>query len=219
MSDNVRDFKGVWIPRVVWLDERLNALDKIILIEIDSLDSTERGCFASNRYIADFCQCSESKVSHSISKLTKLGYIFTKSFDGRQRELKSCLSFFTNQPCKICEADLQKMNAINKENNIGNNIVISPIPTGEESDPDEEEHPPEYYQLKVTDLIFGKGVVMLSDYQFDSLCERLSLDELHGYVGKLADFILDFTENNGYPPTIKSHYAKILEWVEEDRKG
>lgn len=218
MSDNARDFKGVWIPRAVWLDDRLNALDKIILIEIDSLDSTERGCFASNKYIADFCQCSESKVSHSISKLTKLGYIFTKSFDGRQRELKSCLSFFTNQPCKICEADLQKMNAINKENNIGNNIVISPTSTGEESDP-LEEYPPEYYQLQAAPRKFGKGVVMLSEYQFDLLCEKLSLDEINIYISKLADFIIEFTEEHGYPPTIKSHYAKILEWVEEDRKG
>jgi hypothetical protein len=39
-----RDFKGVWIPKEIWLDERLNALEKIILTEIDSLDATERGC-------------------------------------------------------------------------------------------------------------------------------------------------------------------------------
>lgn len=109
--------------------------------------------------------------------------------------------------------NLLSTNILNKED------VYTPIPISEESDPDEEEHPPEYYQIKRESLTFGKGVVMLSDYQFDLLCKKLSLDELHGYVGKLADFILDFTENNGYPPTIKSHYAKILEWVEEDRKG
>ena len=28
MNDN-RDFKGVWIPKEVWLDTRLNALDKV----------------------------------------------------------------------------------------------------------------------------------------------------------------------------------------------
>jgi hypothetical protein len=58
MDENKREFKGVWIPREVWLDRRLNALEKVILIEIDSLDSTERGCYASNKYIAEFCQCS-----------------------------------------------------------------------------------------------------------------------------------------------------------------
>lgn len=75
IAQNSRDFKGVWIPKEVWLDTDLNALDKIILVEIDSLDSEERGCFASNKYLAEFCQCSESKVSRSISKLTKFGYV------------------------------------------------------------------------------------------------------------------------------------------------
>ena len=91
IAQNSRDFKGVWIPKEVWLDTDLNALDKIILVEIDSLDSEERGCFASNKYLAEFCQCSESKVSRSISKLTKFGYVSVKSFNGRCRVLKSLL--------------------------------------------------------------------------------------------------------------------------------
>lgn len=90
MSD--RDFKGIWIPRNVWLDNRLNALDKIILAEIDSLDSQDRGCYASNKHIAEFCQCSETKVSTAITKLIKIGYIYQSGFNGRQRELKSRLS-------------------------------------------------------------------------------------------------------------------------------
>ena len=44
-----RDFKGVWIPKRVFLDERLNAIEKIILIEIDSLDAEDsEGCYARN---------------------------------------------------------------------------------------------------------------------------------------------------------------------------
>jgi Mn-dependent DtxR family transcriptional regulator len=73
-----RDFKGVWIPKAIWLDERLTALDKVILTEIDSLDQGERGCYASNKHIADFCQCSEAKVTKSISHLTKLGYLYVQ---------------------------------------------------------------------------------------------------------------------------------------------
>lgn len=92
-----RDFKGVWIPADVWLDTRLNALDKIILAEIDSLDIGGRGCYASNSYIAEFCQCSESKVSHSITRLIDAGYIGQRDFDGRQRVLKSRLSFHEPQ--------------------------------------------------------------------------------------------------------------------------
>lgn len=116
-EDNKRDFKGVWIPKEVWLDTRLNALDKIILTEIDSLDNGEKGCYASNKYIAEFCQCSETKVSTAISKLIKIGYLYVQKFDGRQRELKSRLSNFERQDLKICNSDIKNL----KENNINNN--------------------------------------------------------------------------------------------------
>lgn len=119
-----RDFKGVWIPKEVWLDSRLNALEKVILTEIDSLDSSERGCWASNQHIAEFCQCSESKVSKSISKLIELGYIYLQSFDGRTRELKSRLSNFEKQSSKKCEADKQNLRQSNTLNNTTNKPVI-----------------------------------------------------------------------------------------------
>lgn len=121
MQEFDRDFKGVWIPKAVWLDERLNALDKIILTEIDSLDQGERGCFASNKYIAEFCQCSETKVSTAISKLIKFGYLTVLSFDGRQRILKSSLSNFERQGHKICKADSQNLKESNIENNTNTN--------------------------------------------------------------------------------------------------
>lgn len=116
MAENERDFKGVWIPRQVWLDERLNALEKVILTEIDSLDMSDKGCYASNQYIADFCGCSERKVSAAVSKLTEYGYIYVKSFDGRLRVLKSCLANFENQSSKKCEADTQNLREINTNN-------------------------------------------------------------------------------------------------------
>lgn len=119
-----RDFKGVWIPKSIWLDTRLNALEKIILTEIDSLDCGEDGCFAGNKYIADFCQCSETKVSLAISKLISLGYLEVASFDGRQRILKSCLSKNERQTHKKCEAESQKVKGCTIENNISNNTSI-----------------------------------------------------------------------------------------------
>lgn len=141
MENNERDFKGVWIPREIWLDDRLNALDKVILTEIDSLDSSEKGCWASNKYIAEFCQCSESKVSQTITKLTKLGYLRVVSFDGRQREIKSNIAMglkncetdsqkqkgsllnFNRQNNKNCEADSQKIRESNIDNNKEINII------------------------------------------------------------------------------------------------
>lgn len=116
-----RDFKGVWIPKVVWLDNRLSALDKIILTEVDSLDQGERGCFASNQHIAEFCQCSITKVSTSISKLIKLNYLYVQKYDGRLRELKSRLSKIESQTFKNCKADSQNLKESNTKNKPSNN--------------------------------------------------------------------------------------------------
>lgn len=118
-----RDFKGVWIPKVVWLDNRLSALDKIILTEVDSLDQGERGCYASNQHIADFCQCSITKVSTSISRLIDLGYLYVQKYDGRQRELKSRLSKIERQTFKNCKADSQNLKESNTSNNTSTNTT------------------------------------------------------------------------------------------------
>ena len=68
-----RDFKGVFIPREVWLDKRLALLDKFILTEIRSIYiDPEESC---TEYLASFCGCSEGEVLKSIEKLVELGYI------------------------------------------------------------------------------------------------------------------------------------------------
>lgn len=118
-----RDFKGIWIPKKVWLDTRLNALDKVILMEIDSLDQGEKGCYASNEHLAEFCQCSKTKVSTAISKLIEYGYLYIQNFDGRKRELKSRLSKFERQNIKNCNADIQNLKESNTVNNTVNNTV------------------------------------------------------------------------------------------------
>lgn len=126
MNEN-RDFKGVWIPKKVWLDTRLNALDKVILTEIDSLDNGEKGCYASNEHLAEFCQCSKTKVSTAIKKLIDCGYIYVQNFDGRKRELKSRLSNFERQNIKKCKADIQNLKESNTDNNTNNNTVSKKV--------------------------------------------------------------------------------------------
>lgn len=109
-----RDFKGVWIPKEIWLNTALTATEKFILTEIDSLDN-EKGCTASNEYLAEFCQCGITKVSTAITKLIKLGYIEIVSFDGRIRIIKSRLSKSERQNNRNCEQDVI-INNTNKDN-------------------------------------------------------------------------------------------------------
>mgnify|MGYP002706004349 CR=1 FL=1 len=123
-----RDFKGVWIPKQVFLDERLNAIEKIILIEIDSLDAEDsEGCYASNEYLANFCKCSTTKVSTSISKLIKLGYLYVSKNDGRKRYLKSRLSNSESQNLKKSEPALPEMKESNNSEEYNRDKINSNI--------------------------------------------------------------------------------------------
>lgn len=122
-----RDFKGIWIPKEVWLNGDLTMLDKVILMEIDSLDG-EDGCTASNEYLCSFCQCSQQKLSQSITKLSNMGFVSTVSFDGRKRVMRSnlhkmvgCLLKNSRQGNKKAYADYRKMVDINIDYNIDDN--------------------------------------------------------------------------------------------------
>ena len=84
MEEKNRDFKGVWIPKEIYLLEGLSWTEKILLVEIDSLDNSG-GCYASNEYFAKFLGKSSNQISVSIAKLKKLGLIVDLSFDGRKR--------------------------------------------------------------------------------------------------------------------------------------
>ena len=97
-----RNFKGIWMPSELWLDDRLTAIEKFIFAEIDSLDDGENGCFASNEYLAEFCRCSERKVTAAIKKLVETGYIIIESFNGRKRVIRVAKN--ARQSRKKCEA-------------------------------------------------------------------------------------------------------------------
>lgn len=53
ITNQSRDFKGVWIPAEYWLDPNLTVMEIMFITEIDSLDRGD-GCFASNNHFADF---------------------------------------------------------------------------------------------------------------------------------------------------------------------
>jgi hypothetical protein len=71
-----RDFKGVWIPKEIWLNEDLNWTEKLLLVEIDSL-SKNGECFASNEHFAKFLGVRIRQVQNSLTTLKEKGYIST----------------------------------------------------------------------------------------------------------------------------------------------
>lgn len=124
-----RDFKGVWIPKNIWLNKELSVTDKVLLAEIDSLDN-ENHCTASNEYFADFFGVSVATITRSIKKLREMGYIeaeMVTSKTGNYRVITVVWGCNQND-----ETPLVKMtNYYNS--NINNNVVISKdITTSEE---------------------------------------------------------------------------------------
>jgi len=133
-----RDFKGVWIPKEIYLNEKLTLVEKILLIEIQSLDMSEKGCFAGNHYFAKFIGVSTTTISVGVRKLIELGYIYQESFDGRVRVLKSSMQEADNQSFKPPKSELRKsksrvantesilIHTNNTDNNTTNNGEVSP---------------------------------------------------------------------------------------------
>ena len=73
-----REFKGVWIPKEIWLDDNLTWSEKMLLVEIDSLSTLEKGCIATNEYLSSFFNLSKDRISKLISSLKAKGYIEVK---------------------------------------------------------------------------------------------------------------------------------------------
>lgn len=83
-----RDFKGVWIPKEIWLRKDLTVSEKILITEIDSLD-TGGGCWAANGHFSDLLSRTVPSIGNIISDLCKRGYLV--KIDGPRRLLKMAM--------------------------------------------------------------------------------------------------------------------------------
>jgi hypothetical protein len=92
-----RDFKGVWIPKEIWIDKDLTWMEKLLLVEINSLDNTE-GCYASNQYFGEFFNLSASRISEIVNSLVEKKYITSaliyEGLQVKKRVLKTNLVFW-----------------------------------------------------------------------------------------------------------------------------
>ena len=123
-----RGFKGIWIPREIWLSKELTINEKVLLAEIDSLDNDE-GCFASNDYFATFLGLSKERTRKIIASLKDKGYISieliykegTKEVDKRIiRVIKGygqIQPYGQNQPGGMGKNDQDISKSYNKKNN------------------------------------------------------------------------------------------------------
>jgi|14BtaG_2_1085337.scaffolds.fasta_scaffold00447_16 hypothetical protein len=73
-AKNNRDFKGIWIPKEIWLSKELTVMEKLFLVEIDSLDN-DFGCVKSNAAFASFFDISKGRCTQIIRSLEEKKHI------------------------------------------------------------------------------------------------------------------------------------------------
>jgi len=101
-----RDFKGIWIPKKIWLDKNLKWVEKLLFVEIHSLDNVN-GCFASNTYFAKFFQISSGRISQIIQSLIKKQYIVAEYIREGKEIKKRILRILEQNANKITEGYIE----------------------------------------------------------------------------------------------------------------
>jgi predicted phage replisome organizer len=123
----------------------------------------------------------------------------------KQKALTACNDDVTLHVTQCNATDKSRVEKKREEEN----RVDAVYDTDSDSDSFEEEFSKERKELQLLGGL-GKGVVLLSLEQTDSLLDKLGFDGFNYYIEKLAYFIIN---NNA---KVSNHYATILKWARED---
>lgn len=98
-----RYFKGVWIPKGIWLDRNLSGTEKMLFAAIDSL--AENGeCFATNEHLARLLGLSRRTITKLLSSLQDKRYVeVTLQYKGETKEIIKSVINTTQYRIKIVE--------------------------------------------------------------------------------------------------------------------
>ena len=196
-----RDFRGIWIPKEIWLSKDLSTNEKILLAEIDSLGGSSDGCFASNQYFADFFDLSKDRISRLVSGLKNKGYITveliykegTCEVDKRIIKLNPYSYFY--QGVQNHQGGIgEKTKDITNNYNINNNNKTSKKKTTKEV-----RH--KYGEFKN---------VLLSDKDLEKLKTEYGEELVEKYIKKMDEWI----ELNGR--RYKNYYLALRQWMNKE---
>ena len=196
-----RDFRGIWIPKEIWLSKDLSTNEKILLAEIDSLGGSSDGCFASNQYFADCLDLSKDRISKLISSLKNKGYITveliykegTCEVDKRIIKLNPYSYFY--QGVQNHQGGIgENTKDITNNYNINNNNKASKKKTTKEP-----RH--KYGEFKN---------VLLSDKDLEKLKAEYGEELVEKYIKKMDEWI----ELNGR--RYKNYYLALRQWMNKE---
>ena len=196
-----REFRGIWIPKDIWLNKDLSTNEKVLLAEIDSLGGSSDGCFASNQYFADFFDLSKDRISRLVSGLKNKGYITveltykegTCEVDKRIIKLNP-YSYFYQGVQNHQEGIGENTKDITNNYNINNNNKTSKKKTTKEV-----RH--KYGEFKN---------VLLSDKDLEKLKAEYGEELVEKYIKKMDEWI----ELNGR--RYKNYYLALRQWMNKE---
>lgn len=196
LAGNVNDGGDIYLtPEIPYTDEMLaNELRRPITTVRLALTTFEK--FGMIEIIDDILHLSSWEKYQSTDKLAEIR-------EQTRKRVAKCREKKMLSQCNVTSnATVTLGNAVEEE---------------EEGDLEKEFHSfilsREETKQKLLGGSLGGGVVMLSDEQFDDLCDKLSLDELNKYIGIVRDM-----ELSGKKYKKKSHYQAILDMAIKDRK-
>ena len=196
-----REFRGIWIPKDIWLSKDLSTNEKVLLAEIDSLGGSSDGCFASNQYFADFFDLSKDRISRLVSGLKNKGYITveliykegTCEVDKRIIKLNPYSYFY--QGVQNHQGGIgENTKDITNNYNINNNNKTSKKKTTKEP-----RH--KYGEFKN---------VLLSDKDLEKLKAEYGEELVEKYIKKMDEWI----ELNGR--RYKNYYLALRQWMNKE---
>ena len=103
-----RQFKGIWIPADIWLDENLTVMEKVLYAEIDSFCGNGKECFCSNAHFAKVLQVSERQVRRLLCSLEEKGVISRRLVykEGNKEVDKRYLKAIPSEPFDTTPTDI-----------------------------------------------------------------------------------------------------------------
>ena len=84
------NFKGIWIPKEIWLVKDLSKMAILLWAGINSLyNPLYEGCDSSNAYLANFLGLKERMLQNYLKELKDRGLLEQVSNNGRIRVLRA----------------------------------------------------------------------------------------------------------------------------------
>ena len=226
MSKSNREFLGIWISKEIWLTKELTLLEKVLFVEIISLNNKAKGCWANNAYFAKFFGLSASRVSHVIASLIKKKFIVATYKDGQQRTIRPLRKHLTPlaeiafDPCE----NSQHNNTVSNTTNTTSSIKLEDL--------EPETAPYKEPKKKKAKPVASKDAKILAKHLYDYILNRIpdlkppnqvawcnEIDRIMRIDGRSAErirAIIDFSQRDTFwagvilsPHSLRKNFDKI----------